>query len=250
MTQMLSELLMLPPQPLIAIVGAGGKTTTLYTLARELAEQGKRVVTTTTTNIYVPEGNETETLIIAKDTPTMVRMVNEAWGSYRRVTVGGAILRNGKVGGVQREQPSALLRDGGTEAVIVEADGARHRIIKAPAEHEPAVPLETNVALVVMSAEAIGQPLSEEVAHRPERIAKVLGMQKGDVLTAERVARLLTSVEGGMKGIPERARMYVLITHVTDERKEMAREVARLAESYRRDLRVLGSEVAGEWFGL
>ncbi len=50
----LSSLIRLPAKPLISIVGAGGKTTTMYTLAAELAAQGKRVVTTTTTNIYIP----------------------------------------------------------------------------------------------------------------------------------------------------------------------------------------------------
>ena len=50
---MLSDIITIPPGSLISLVGAGGKTTTMYTLASELAAQGKRVVTTTTTNIYL-----------------------------------------------------------------------------------------------------------------------------------------------------------------------------------------------------
>ena len=38
-----------------AIIGAGGKTTLLLALARELA-QAARVIVTTTTHIYPPDG--------------------------------------------------------------------------------------------------------------------------------------------------------------------------------------------------
>lgn len=42
----------------ISLVGAGGKTTTMYQLADELAEQGKRVLVTTTTHIQCPGEGE------------------------------------------------------------------------------------------------------------------------------------------------------------------------------------------------
>ena len=41
-----------PSSPdVVSFVGGGGKTTTMFRLAYELAQQGKRVVTTTTTHI-------------------------------------------------------------------------------------------------------------------------------------------------------------------------------------------------------
>jgi len=61
----LSDLIDIPPGSLISLVGAGGKTTTMYTLASELAGKGMRVVTTTTTNIYFPGQGETDTLIVS-----------------------------------------------------------------------------------------------------------------------------------------------------------------------------------------
>ena len=42
----------------ISLVGAGGKTTTMYQLADELAEQGKRVLVTTSTHIRRPQEGE------------------------------------------------------------------------------------------------------------------------------------------------------------------------------------------------
>ncbi|MHB8600335.1 MAG: selenium cofactor biosynthesis protein YqeC [Ktedonobacteraceae bacterium] len=250
MTRLLSELLALPPRPLIAIVGAGGKTTTMYTLAAELAQRGKRVVTTTTTNIYIPRQSETDTLIVATETLQMLKMVNDAWKQHHRVAVAGTVIGAGKLGGLQRDQPYELLNRGGADAVIVEADGARHAMIKAPAEYEPVVPTQTNVALLVMSAEAINQPLNADIAHRPERIAAVLGIQQGDILTPQLIARLMTSRQGALKNIPEQASVYLLITHVSPERKGMAQELATLVRYFVKDMHILGSRLPGEWFML
>ena len=246
----LSELLALPPHPLISIVGAGGKTTTMYTLTAELAERGNRVVTTTTTNIYFPRQDETDTLIVAAETPHMLKMVNDAWKQHHRVTVAGTVIGAGKLGGLQPAQPYELLTRGGADVVIVEADGARHHMIKAPAEYEPVVPSETNVALLLMSAGAINQPLNADIAHRPERIAAVLGIQQGDILTPQRIARLMTSSQGAMKNIPAQARSYLLITHVSPDVQDMAQELALFVRSLSQDMHVLGSALPGEWFML
>ncbi len=250
MIRLLSELLALPPHSLISIVGAGGKTTTMYTLAAELVQRGKRVVTTTTTNIYIPGQGDTDTLIVATETPQMLKMVNNAWKQYRRVTVAGTVIAAGKLGGLQPDQPYMLLTKGGADAVIVEADGARHAMIKAPAEYEPVVPMQTNVALLVMSAEAINQPLNADVAHRPERIAAVLGIEQEEILTPQLIAHLMTSTQGAMKNIPEQANVYLLITHVSPERQAMAQEVSTLVRYFVKDMHVLGSRLPGEWFVL
>src|SRR5436305_12402394 len=152
---LLCDLIELPTRPLIAITGAGGKTTTMYTLASELAQRGKRVITSTTTQIFYPEADETDTLIIASKTDELLKLIDEAWQRYHRVTVAGTVLKTGKLAGLQPEQPYELLVRSGTDMVIVEADGARHHMIKAPAEYEPVIPLHTNVALLLMSAEAM-----------------------------------------------------------------------------------------------
>ncbi len=244
----LSDLLDLPPRPLISMVGAGGKTTTMYTLASELAQHGNRVITTTTTNIYFPKQGETDTLIVATETSMLVKMVNAAWKQHHRVTVAGRAIGAGKIAGLQPDQPYELLMKSGADVVIVEADGARHKMIKAPAEHEPVVPPETNVALLMMSAEAINQPLSGEIAHRPECVAAVLGINQGDILTPVLVARLMMSEEGGMKNIPEGAVVYLLITRVMEERRDEVREVAELVGRLTQLANVLYSGQADEWF--
>jgi probable selenium-dependent hydroxylase accessory protein YqeC len=136
----------------------------------------------------------------------------------------------------------------GASAVIVEADGARHRMIKAPAEHEPVIPTHTNIALLMMSAGAINQPLSAEVAHRPERIASVVGMSLGEILTPIRIARLVTSEQGALKHIPKDATTYLLITRASLTSKDTLKELVSLVRTSPRVAGVLCSEKPGEWF--
>lgn len=245
---MLSNLIDIPPGSLISLVGAGGKTTTMYTLASELAGKGMRVVTTTTTNIYFPGQGETDTLIVSSETPILLKMVNSAWKQHHRVTVAGRVIGAGKIGGVQAAQPFELLTKGGADIVIVEADGARHCMIKAPAEHEPVIPFRTNLAFLLMSAEAVNQPLSTEVAHRPERIASVLGIGQGDILTPEHVARLMTSEQGALKNIPEQAIIFLLITHVSIKQRDAVQELISLVHRSHRLTRVVCSAQPGNWF--
>ena len=245
---LLCDLIDLPVHPLISIVGAGGKTTTMYALASELAQRGSRVITTTTTQIFFPEPGQTDMLIVAADTPTLLKMISAAWQQHRHVTVAGAVIRADKLAGLQPGQPYELLMQSGASAVIVEADGARHRMIKAPAEHEPVIPTHTNIALLMMSAGAINQPLSAEVAHRPERIASVLDMNLGEMLTPTRIACLVASEQGALKHIPKEATTYLLITHTSSTSQDALKELVSLVRRSARVAGVLCAEKPGEWF--
>lgn len=245
---LLSDLITLPAQPLISIVGAGGKTTTMYTLASELAQRGKRVITTTTTNIFFPQKGETDTLIVSPETSRLLKMINASWKEHQRITVAAAPTSAGKLAGLQPDQPYELLMKGGADVVIVEADGARHHMIKAPAEHEPVVPPQTNVALLMMSAEAINRPLSGEIAHRPEMVAKVTEINMGDVLSPEVVGRLMMSEHGGMKGVPAIATTYLLITHAAEDQRDMIQELSRVVQHSAATVQVCYSADPREWF--
>ena len=245
---LLTELIKLPGKPLIAIVGAGGKTTTMYTLAGELAQQGKHVITTTTTQIFYPEPGETDLLIIEPNLDTLLKTIEGAWAQCHRITVAERVLRADKLGGLQPEQPHELLVKSGAHAVIVEADGARHRMIKAPAEHEPVIPSHTNIALLLLSAEAINKPLDDGIAHRSEMIASVTGIRVGDVLSPAVIAKLMTSGQGALKHIPQTASAYLLITHASTAPKSSISELADLVQCSTRKVSVLCSNKPGEWF--
>lgn len=124
----------------------------------------------------------------------------------------------------------ASLRD----HVLVEADGARRRSFKAPADYEPVVPSMSTTVVVVAGMSAVGGPISE-VCHRPERVASLVGREVADALRPADVADVLTSNEGGLKRIPENARVFVALTQVdSDERRRIGDAVMALVEGHPR----------------
>jgi molybdenum cofactor cytidylyltransferase len=95
--------------------------------------------------------------------------------------------------------------------LLVEADGARRLPVKAPGEHEPALPPFAEVVVVVAGLSALGKPLTAEWVHRPERFAELTGQQPGSVITPGSLTRVLLDPQGGLKNIPPGARRLVLL---------------------------------------
>ena len=109
---------------MVALVGAGGKTSTLYALARQAADSGRTVVVTTTTHILRHPGLP----LVEEPTPERLRAALEGHGV---VTV-GTVFRGDKLSGAGT--PEELRR--AADVVLVEADGAKRLPLKAPAEYE------------------------------------------------------------------------------------------------------------------
>ena len=111
--------------------------------------------------------------------------------------------------------------------MVIEADGSRMLPVKAPAAHEPVVPNETSLLVVVVGVDALSGPI-REVSHRPERVSTITGLTPEETLTPEALATLLTSSQGGLKDAPQAARVAMLINKVESASQlEAARRVAR-----------------------
>jgi molybdenum cofactor cytidylyltransferase len=195
----------------VAFTGAGGKSSALETLARESSGQYPIVLTTTTRLGTAQQSLADEHLHV-----TSVDDVRRLpIGAHRGILVtAGEDVAQGKLlglGATELAEVAALARK--AEALLaIEADGARGRWVKAPAEHEPRVPEWVDVVVPVAGLQAVGAPLAAPIAHRPDRIARVLGIQEGDTVTAKMLAALLASPDGGLKGVPGPAEVRVLLT--------------------------------------
>lgn len=211
---------------LVSIIGAGGKSTILFALGRELAGSSGRVVLTTTTKMAI--GQVTEPTCWSDDPP----VVEAALVPGRPVFV--AVDRiPGKVTGPSPEAVDHLFSETTAHYILVEADGARSMSIKAPADHEPVIPRTSTTVIVVAGIDAIGRPISE-VAHRPDLVARIAGIGAIDVLTIEGAASVLLHRNGGLKGIPDAARVVMAITKVTREDEQGANQLATILEHHPR----------------
>lgn len=196
---------------LVALVGAGGKTSTMYALAREGAQAGLRVVVTTTTHIMphpaLPLTDHIEEL------PGLL-------AEHPVVTL-GRFLRPDKLS--QAGRAEECLRWAGL--VLVEADGARLHPLKAPAEHEPVIPAGAAAVVAAAGLDCVGRPIGD-ICHRPQLVAALLGVEENHILTPSDVAAVLSSPQGGRKGVTGDMAFRCLLNKAdTPEREAWGKEI-------------------------
>jgi probable selenium-dependent hydroxylase accessory protein YqeC len=210
---------------LVAVVGAGGKKTTLYTLAARL----DRAVVTATTRIPEFEAAVARRVVTADPVEELEAAVAAGDDDWPLGLVPGRAdevrFEGYDTGTVDR--PGAAADAAGLDAALVKADGARSRWLKAPDDHEPQIPASADTVLPIASARVVGEPLDAEHVHRPELVAEVTGLASGQAIRPRDVAAVLASEAGGLKGVPDGATVVAVVNMVDDEAlRETAREIA------------------------
>jgi probable selenium-dependent hydroxylase accessory protein YqeC len=210
----LTEALGIEAREMISLVGAGGKTTLMFRLAKELSLSGKRLVTTTTTKILEPAPGETGSLFVDSDDERIKDFLRGHLGQYHHITIARERLESGKLRGISPNLVDELWLSKGFDAVIIEADGAAGRPVKAPREHEPVIPASTTLVVAVLGVDGLEMKLSEENVFQPERVSKITGVPMGGRLTDEAMAILVIHPEGIFKGAPSSVRVVVFLNKV------------------------------------
>ena len=223
----LKKALDIKPGEVISLVGGGGKTTLMFALAQELASSGKPVITTTTTKIFEPSSSETPLLLLEADEEEMVKALLQNVDKYGHITLARERLSSGKLNGVSPELIVKLAELNQVSYIIVEADGAAHKSLKAPNSTEPVIPGNTSLVIPVVGIDAVGCHLTEEDVFRPQIVSKLLGLPLGEVISAEAIALLITHPQGIIKGSPAQARIIPFINKVDlDEGLSKGRDLA------------------------
>jgi molybdenum cofactor cytidylyltransferase len=242
---------------IISFVGAGGKTTAAMRLADEIAAEGGRAVFTTTTKIFEPIPRADETLLVTDDETELLVRAPELLTSHPKLFVAMRRMieadpnfaasyfwpvRANKVTGPPPEWIDRLARALPDVTFLVEADGAKHRLLKAPAAYEPVVPASTTILVPIADLDVLNKPLTDEHVHRATLAASLLGVEEGTSVTPDVVAGLLIHPQGGLKGAPAEARIVPLL-HQRDGSTPgpQVEEVARLLLAHARIKRVVAA---------
>lgn len=218
----------------VALVGGGGKTSILFTLAEELALSGYKVVVATTTHYYFPSHGAVDRLLVFEEKELMSHLP-QAVENARIVALGTGV-HNGKLLAVSDAFVKWLKESQLVDFILVEADGASRKPFKAPADHEPVIPGCTDLVLTIVGVDILGKELNAANAHRPERISALTGLQEGEIIRPKDIAETLYSPQGGRKNVPEGARWLPVINKVDDSSKSSA------AGSIASQLTALGAE--------
>jgi molybdenum cofactor cytidylyltransferase len=214
----------------VALVGAGGKTSAMFRLAAELADQGWRVVTTTTTRVAQEELRFAPQQVGFGHGMRLPESLPDQIELYRHVFVFTKIEADNKVRGVRPAWlDENLARASFLDVLIAEADGSRRLPLKAPLPHEPAMPGSATIVLPVAGMDALGQPLDEAHVYGAEIIHRLTGHPLGQLITTRTMAAVLIHPQLGLKGVPPGARIVPLLNKVTPELLAPACEVADFA---------------------
>lgn len=223
---LLSQALALPTDGgIISLVGAGGKTSLMLRLARELAQTGGLVAVTTTTHILPPSPGEADVLLTDGRTGRLAAALKP-----------GLVVCFGTPGPNGRLSPptAAALREAAarTDWLLVEADGSARRPVKAPAKHEPEIFEPSALVIAVAGLSALGQPVGK-ICHRPELACALLEVTADTRLTPDLLARLIVSERGQFKNVGNAGRFRVLLNQADDASltalgAETARHILRL----------------------
>ena len=176
-TRKLYELLQVE-KGVTALIGGGGKTSLMYHLAGELRGKGT-VLICTTTHIRKPE---------------QFPFAETAEEAAALLEKGGIVCIGAADEGEKLTAPAFDGWETMADYVIVEADGAKMRPLKAHAEHEPVIPAGCGNVIYVVGMSGFGQPIAVS-AHRPERYAALADTSEGTKVTPE-IAAAVIRAEG------------------------------------------------------
>lgn len=210
---------------MISLVGGGGKTTLMFRLAAELAQIEETVLTTTTTKIFEPSEEQSAHIIVSEDPEEVLRNSAEFLRHTAHITAARErLVSMGKLAGFEPSTIEFFMKKGGFQWIIVEADGAARKPIKAPAQHEPVIPECSRCVIAVVGLDAIGKPLDDRWVFRPRLYSQVTGVSLGWPVTERSVAAVILADKGLMKGSPPDAKRIVFLNKAEGEERLVAGE--------------------------
>ena len=168
----------------VSVIGSGGKTTFLRYLSERLPGT---VILTTSTHIWpFPD----------------IPLVDTASGNREQALAGlRSALSRSRVVCLGKPEPSGKLADPSAvipfedlislaDHVLVEADGAAGRPLKAHRPWEPVIPACSGLTVCLVGATGIGKPVSE-ACHCPELFASLAGIAPDSIAEPEQIAAVL-----------------------------------------------------------
>ena len=198
----------------IAFVGAGGKTSAMFQLARQYPPP---VILTTTTHIGTWQAKFADSHYQLNIDADIEQIVGARLSEVILLT--GQESEDKRLSGLQKRQLEQVYNFARSTQIplLIEADGSRQRAIKAPDIHEPVIPNFVDLVVVVAGLSALGKPLDAHWVHRPLRYAQISGLTIGEQITSSSLASVLKHPKGGMQGIPGDARIVALLNQADTE---------------------------------
>lgn len=177
-----------------AIVGAGGKTTVLSKLVEYAGLIGQPTLVTTTTKLYESQ--------VALWNPYYGTDFNDAEDACHKAMQRGRCaawfsgVDGTKVTSLKPQAIDAMYMVHPNWQILVEADGAKEKWVKAPKTTEPIIPSKTTTTIGVVNLQMLGTELTEEHVHNLGAVAQIMERAEEAVVTPSMLARLVLHPQG------------------------------------------------------
>jgi len=207
----------------ISVVGAGGKTSTILSLKdtwKHQAKTGESLIITTTTAMFEPSKRDVDYLIFTdncdvKDIIEHVTFIGNDEKSNPKIV---GVFRNKlrledhtKTKGINPNLVDLIGETKTFEHIIVEADGAKRKSMKAYEIHEPVIPKSTELVIIVMGLSVLNKKINESTVHRASNFLKLVNKQENDILEFKDFPKLFIGDMGFLRGVPEKANVLVFM---------------------------------------
>ncbi|MBE6824160.1 MAG: putative selenium-dependent hydroxylase accessory protein YqeC [Ruminococcaceae bacterium] len=164
-----------------SIIGGGGKTTLIHTLADELKAFGTVVIMTTT---HIKKSDVFKNIITDDSTP--LSHIAEELKHHRCVCIGTKADNDKLTTPHFSFSELSLVCD----YILVEADGSKRLPLKAHLEYEPVIPCDSNATILVVGIDAL-ENKAQDVTHRVDRFCEIVSCKSTDIVSDTMVASLL-----------------------------------------------------------
>jgi len=176
----------------ISIVGAGGKTTLMFRLAKEIKNNNANVLVTTTTKIYLPSEEEADIICIGEDNFSECQI--DKAGIY---VYGSGVNSENKIIGLREEHLDRLVPC--FDYTVIEADGSKCKPLKGWKLYEPVVYKGTTKTIGVLDIQTLGMEISDSNIHRIEEFTRLTHGKPGEKITIDHLLKIIVHPMGLFK---------------------------------------------------
>ncbi len=209
---------------IVCLVGAGGKKTTMVRLSQQ---HPGRVALTATTRVPFRLKRESVDLLSLPEDIDAAEAARRL-GGPGVVGFAGQRTRNYRLAGLEPQTIADIHNAAKFDATYVKADGARLRLAKAHKPGEPSLVPGTSTVLLFASVQAIGKTIDDEAVHHAELFAEAAGLDVGDAMGPEHLARVMQQQVQLLRGTGDVNVIPVINMADDDALLQVARETAEV----------------------
>ena len=181
---------------IITIIGAGGKTSLMFS-ASSLLRNDYKVLVTTTTHIYIPDNNLYDKIIM------LTHFENENYNNILQnnkngvYVIGSHIVNNSKIKGLTFDMLDKITPY--FDVVIIEGDGSKEKSLKGWNDNEPVIYPKTTKTIGIVDISSIGIDINEENIHRVDKFLEIINDYSNNKVNIEHLEKLILNEKGLFK---------------------------------------------------